>query len=331
LLGNNREQAGDAHALIAEGLAVAQRAGLELPAISISRALGWSYLFDGQLALARRTLDWTVDELERRGEREKLSDIYCGSRYMRDVGTFFSDDLAGAFRDATETYELAVRASNRTVQNRAADALAHIHLTRAEYHEAKHWADRSLELARAIENEWRFPGTAAVALAARVELGEMAATGRYVEMIQRGLAVPNSHLSPQIGVIVDALLAVGDLKRAERAAELAHAHAVGRLREMLSAVALGGVMTRLGREHWDRAERCYEQAIGMAEAIGSRATLAAALIGAADLHAARADSNGSPSQLERALVICGELGLGREQARAERLLARLRAASQRTA
>ncbi|HSD27349.1 MAG TPA: AAA family ATPase, partial [Vicinamibacteria bacterium] len=61
-------------ALAEEGLAVARRAGLALPSLSIARGLGFSYLLDGRFEQARRTMDGVVEELERMGQAEKLSD-----------------------------------------------------------------------------------------------------------------------------------------------------------------------------------------------------------------------------------------------------------------
>jgi len=118
-------------------------------------------------------------------------------------------------------------------------------------------------------------------------------------------------------------VAVGELKRARRLAELAYAHAGGRLREALCTTALGDVTWRLGPEHYATAQDWYDRAISLAEVIDTRWPLVTACLGAAELALARGDQSGAARLAERALVICREVGLARYQARAERLLARV--------
>ena len=58
-----------------------------------------------------------------------------------------------------------------------------------------------------------------------------------------------------------------------------------------------------------------------AEAVGARSTLAVAALGAAQVAAARGDARTSTRQLERAVGIAREMGLGHLLARAARLAA----------
>ena len=91
----------------------------------------------------------------------------------------------------------------------------------------------------------------------------------------------------------------------------------GRLREAFVATAFGDVLARLGR--LDEAERRYREALGLAEAIGARSTVAAATLGAAEVAAARGDQVGSARYLKRALEIARPLRLARFEVRAARL------------
>src|SRR5207249_2893037 len=147
--------------LAEESLAVAERAGLKLTALRLSRGICIQYAFDGRFELARRAADWVVDELESSGDRERLADLYVSARSVREGVLALADDLDAAERSAVETYELAGRIPNRTVRSMTASALAHIHLMRGEYAEAKRWAEESLEIAEAIANLGALPAAAA--------------------------------------------------------------------------------------------------------------------------------------------------------------------------
>ena len=314
--------------LVEQGLAIAERAGVSGPAMS--RGLAWTYLLDGRFALAQRTIEWVVAELEHPGEAERLSDIYLSARVMQARMRYYSDDLAGAMRGAAETYELAVRASNRTIQSGTSATMAHICLVRGAYAEAKRYADRSLEMAEAVGALGTMRTEAAVALVASVELREPTAVTRYVDLINPRLA-PEGDSALSTEAVTDALLLVGELHSAEQFARLAHDRASGRLREMLSTVTLANVLLHLGPLHWPEAARHFEEAIAVSESLGARTTLALARLGAAELAAARGDRDTCLRQLEHALSICRDLGLGRYQARAERLLAGLEAVAERHA
>ena len=330
LMSGERDRFAAGLALAEEGLAIAQRARLDLVATSISRGLAWSYLLDGQFALARRTIDWVVHDLEERGQRELLSDVYFGARWVREGVCYGSDDFATAETSARETYELAITAGNRTTLSGAAATLAQIHFERSEYAEAKRWADRSLEVAQSIGSIAGIRTAAAIALAARLELGEPANVASYVDAIEEGLA-QGGNLPLNSRLVIEALLSVGEVARARRVAELANGRGGGRLREVSLAAALGDVMLRLGAAHWIDAERWYGRALALAQAIGARSSEVAALLGTAELAIARGDRETARRQLELALGHCRELGLRRFQARAERLLAEVAVEAKRLA
>ena len=61
-------------------------------------------------------------------------------------------------------------------------------------------------------------------------------------------------------VIVEALLAIDEVKRAEQCAERSYKNAGGRLRELGCVLALGDVLTRLGPARWAEAERWLDRA-----------------------------------------------------------------------
>src|SRR5437867_3013351 len=305
--------------LAEESLAVAERAGLKLTAMRVSRGLCLHYAFDGRFELARRAIDWVVDELEGSGEHERLADLYVNARWVREAVLALADDLDAAERSAVETYELAGRIPNRTVRSMTASALAQIHLMRGEYAEAKRWAEESLEIAEAIANLGALPAAAAVAILARLALGETTAPERYLTAIDEGLAGSSS---PQLNVrfIADAFLSLGDLARAGRYAEqLRDRPFGGRLREALVATTLGEIAARLGRA--EEAEGWYRRAIGVAEAIGARSVLAIATLGTAELAAAAGTHPPGARQLEQALAVVRALRLERYRPRLERVIA----------
>ena len=305
--------------LVEEGLAVAERAGLRLTSMRLSRGVSLHYAFDGRFELARRAIDWVIDELEASDGRERLADLYVSARSVRDAVLALADDLDAASRSALDTSELAGRIPNRTIRSMTTGLLGQIHLMRGEYAEAKRCAEESLEIAEAISNLGTLPAAAAVALLAGLALGETVAAERYLAAIDEGLTASSS---PQLNVrfIGDALLSVGDVDRARRYAERLRAQPVGgRLREVLVATALGDIASSLGEA--EEAERCYRRAIGLAESIGARSGLAIATLGAAEVAAAAGTRPPSSAQLAQALAIVRALRLERYRARLEQATA----------
>ncbi|MFI5397074.1 MAG: adenylate/guanylate cyclase domain-containing protein [Candidatus Binatia bacterium] len=324
IMAGPREKFSEGLPLVEEGVRVAQGAGLTLTAISVSRALAFAYVYAGRFDLGMQTADWAVSELERLGQNKQLSDLYLGACAMRDSLRYLCDDLQGAQEGAVGTYEQAVRASNRTIQCMSATSLASVHLARGEYTEARRWADTSLQVAEAIGNVATVRTAAALALAARVGLGEAPPLPRYMELIEQGYAA-RSDMALKSLLVVDTLLAVGEIERARRFGETAYGHAGGRLRQAHCATALGDVMLRLGPQHWNDAAQRYQEAIELAQQIGARSTLAAAEMGAGELAAMRGDREQGRQLFIGALATARELGFGRLQSRAEGLLENLNA------
>jgi len=313
---NERERFAEGVALVEKGLALARQSGFDITPLSISRALGWNYLLDGRFELAQRTYDWVVSELKEKEGDARPSDLHISSRWMRDVVRYFSDDLDEALDGLAETHELAVHAPNRTIQSASAGSRALIHFARAEYAEAQRWAERGIAVGQAIGNMGSLRTATVVALATRVELGETMVVPGEADLIEQGLTA-GGNLLLNIGIITDTFLALGDLDRAERLARLAQERAAGRLRQLLSAIAMGDVMVR--RRRWDEGQRLYDQAGALAETLGARSALAAARLGTAELAAARGDHATCVAALVQALEISRALGLARYQARGERL------------
>ncbi len=330
LTGDDRERFAQGLALVEEGLVLAQRAGLELAATSISRGLAWTYALDGQLELARRTIDWVVQDLDVRGERARATDVYFGARWVREGILYISDDLATAAASARETHELALHAPNRTAQSSTAATLAQVFFEQTDYAEAKRWADRSLEIAQSIGSLAGIRIASAVALAARLELGEPTNVGAYVEAIEEGLAQSGS-LPLNSRLVIESLLMAGEVARARRVAELTHGRGGGRLREVIRSVARGDVLLRLGTAHWVEAERWYGPALAQAQVLGAASTEAAALLGLAEIALRRGERDTAARQLDLALARCRDRDLRRTQRRAERLLAEVSAETKRLA
>ena len=317
-LSSGREKFGQGLALVEKGLALAAGAGLEFPQLSISRALAWSYLLDGRFEQARKTIDRVLDELEKAGHRKLLSDVYFGTRWFWTATRLYGDDFDAALAGLAEGFDLAVRANNRTSQCASSSARAQIHLLRGEYVAARDWADRSLSIALAIDNVSAARTAAAVAATARRELNDSVDASRTLELIEQGLSVTGS-LPLSIRIIVEAFLALGEVQRAERAAELAYERAGGRLCEMLCASARGTVALHRGRERWDEAMHWLDRTIALGEEIGSRSTLAIALLEQAEITAGRGDHSASTRLFDRGRMLARELHLRRYLDRAERM------------
>jgi len=320
IMRSGRDRFDEGVALVEEGLALAQQAGQTQAAVGVSRALAWSYVVDGRFAVARRTIDWVVQELERAGGRQQLADIYLGARWLRTVVAYHSDDLVGAEAEAIEIYDMASAANNRTVRGSSASLRALLHFLRAEYAEARSWAERSLEVAQQIGNASTVASAGAIALAVAVELAEPVAAARYADLVEHAVD-DGAELSLNGHIVVAALLAMGDVKRAARVAEAAYAHASGRLREMHSALGMADVRFHLGPDSWAEAQRWYDQSVALAETLGTRAHLAAARLGAGELAAARGATQTALRQLRQARELCRAFNLRHYLARAERALA----------
>ncbi len=318
IMGSARASFDQGLAMTEEALGIALEAELVKPALSVARGLALAYVLDGRFADARAKIDWVMGELERSGDRARLADVYFGACWVRDTVRLYSDDCAGARAGAEETYALAVKAHNQTAQAGMAAKLAHLHLTRADYTAAKEWAERCLAVAEQIANVPTILTAGAVMLSARAALGEPAS--RYVALVDHAVSTGN-HLLLNARVVVDGLLAVGELNRAQKTAELAQSRAGGRLREALAASAIGDVLRARGPADFEAAETSYRRAVEIAEVIGARSVVVAAVLGLAALELARGAPGAAATRLDETLAVCRALDLARDAARAEQLLA----------
>jgi class 3 adenylate cyclase len=312
LLTADPQRFGEGIARIEEGIEEARHTGNDLQVLSFSRAVIWHYLLDGRFADARAKGEWVLGELERLGQRAEPSDLYLATRWMYDGVLFFSDDHDGALRSAAETYEMAVAMPNRTVQSGAASTLSMIHFGRANYADARLWAERSLTTSEAIGSTVGVHRGLALLLAARAALGEPINFARHVDAIESGVAQGGSVLL-SIHVLVETLLGLGDVTSAEKLARLADERAAGRVRELFAALALGEVAIRRGVSQWSDASRTLERAQAIADAIGMRSGQALALIGRGRLAFVRNRFDEARAAWQKAHDICAALGLTRYQ------------------
>jgi class 3 adenylate cyclase len=321
VMSEHRDGFAEGVALVESGHELAQRHGLHETALGISRALAFSYLFDGRIEQARRITAQVRDALDRAGHRERLTDLYFGTLWMQNSMLLYGgDDFLAAIADAAEAHELSIRASNRTSRSGMASVLAHLHFIRGEYAQAKQWADESFEIAEVIGNVATIRMAAAIALASRRELGESVSAERYLKPLEDGLGM-TSNLALYVRVIVDVLLSIGEVALAERAARLAYERAGGRLRDMLARQALGDVLSYLDTEHHAEAGRAFHEVAEVARAIGLRSMEAHAQLGLGRLAVLAGDRGGRERYLVAARATFTDLGLRRYAERAQRWLA----------
>jgi class 3 adenylate cyclase/tetratricopeptide (TPR) repeat protein len=302
-------------ALAERGVALAEEAGLTSLATGLMRGLCIHYAADGRLALARERIDEVLEALERDGHRERATPIYLSSCWVRDFLLYAQDRLDEALVGARQSFALAQQANNFTMRSALCSVFAPVHYLRGEYAEAKRWADLALEIGEAIANANVYLTGGTLGLAARLQLGEPVDAGEYIERIEAGLRAAGT-MQLNVRFIGEALLAAGEIEQADRLTAQLVASTGGRLRQALALVARADVLARLGR--FEEATRRYAEACTLAEAVGSRSTLAAALIGTAEVAVAEGEA---PADVERAAELCREVGLHHYRPRIERLLA----------
>ena len=185
---------------------------------------------------------------------------------------------------------------------------------RGDYAAAKRWADPTLEIGEAIANENAYTTGAAIALLTRLRLGEPVEAQPYVQRIETGLRAGGT-MQLNTRFVGEALLEAGDVERADRITADLAARTGGRLRQAMVLAARGDVLARLGRQE-EAADR-YAEAAALAERIGARSTLAAALLGGAETAVAQGRE---PTGVEQAAALCAELGMHHYAPRLARLL-----------
>src|SRR5205085_6443452 len=108
---------------------------------------------------------------------------------------------------------------NRTVQAGTSASIAWLYLEEGRSAEAQIWAQRSLELAQPIGNVGSTRTAAAILVLARAALGE-APPAAAVELIEMGRSNP-ADLGLKSHLVAEALITLGELRRAEELADLA--------------------------------------------------------------------------------------------------------------
>lgn len=311
----------------AEGVAVAEQAvedaraaGYEVQALSASRALVWHYMLDGRFAEAMALVESLLAELDRHGHRAQGSDLYLATRWMRDGLFTYREDYDTALRTAHETYELALAVPNRTVQSGSAAIIAEVEFGRGHNDEALLWGERSLATAEAIGSTAGVHRGLAFTLAARAARGDAASIGRHAETIERGIEQGGNALLT-VHVIVETLLALGDVARAERLARIAEERAAGRVRALYAALSVGDAAIRRGPAQWAEAERSLGRALALSDAIGLRSARALALIARGRLASARGNGDAARADWRAAHDLATTIGLARHAGIAATLLA----------
>jgi class 3 adenylate cyclase/tetratricopeptide (TPR) repeat protein len=300
----------------AEGIAIteaavaeARQSGDMMLALSASRAVAWHYLLDGRFMAARTTIEWVERGLEERSRETPIAaEMHLVTRHMHDGILQASDELELAFARSNETLVRGEELDNHTVQAGSNVLLAQIHLQRTQYAEARTRAARGLELAERIGNVAALQRARGLLLAARVALGETLSIGALGDVLEQGIERGGTAIL-SVQPVVDACIALGDLRRAERIARLAFDRAAGRYREVMAAAALGEVLVRLGPSSWAEADRTIDRALAIAEAIGARSLQAQLLVSSARLALERDLPHDARQALERARTLCAEIGL----------------------
>jgi class 3 adenylate cyclase/tetratricopeptide (TPR) repeat protein len=304
--------------------AVARRNNLSVPAMS--RALAWAYTLDGRLSLAGELIETALDEMGKMPQLDPLSDIALGTRYLRDRINFYSGKLDLAQRGAAETLDAAVKASNRTISGGCSGTLAQVHFYRGEYEQAIQLAETAVEKAKAVGNPLARRAEMAVIAASRYELGEAVTSARFPELLDDELPAEGEMLMAA-PLVVAGLLALGETRKAARFARRVRERAGGRLRILLASIARGEALRRLGADRRDEAERAYQEAIELADALGTDTSRAAAHLGAGEIALARGDRSKAAHHLHVAFSASENAGLGRFLPRIEQLIGLLRAES----
>ena len=293
-----------------EAFAAAQR-GQHLPTtLSVARGLCFSYIADGRLELARRTVDWLRQVAEQTATPGKESDFHIAVVWLQSVVRFAADELEEAQALAEAGHALALSRQNRTVQGVTASTLAQVLLLRGRFAEAQRWADQGLELAEGMGNLAALIASASVALVARQAQGTVGDAAPFLDALERGLLASGpSQLNARF-VAAAFLGSSDDLARAERIVRGMYAHAGGRLREAIAALALAAVLRARDGIGAPEVERLYHEGLARADAIGVGSLAVEALRGLADVQTHRGDNEAAHHSVARAATLVRELGLG---------------------
>jgi AAA ATPase-like protein/adenylate/guanylate cyclase family protein len=319
VLNSDRDRFAEGVELAERGVAVARRAGMTSDLPKISRGLVWAYLLDARFQEARDQVEAVVQTLVDAGHAERNSDIYLGMRYFRNRVILESDRIDEAESDALELFSRAQAAGNRTMYSASASVLAMISVSRGDSAKAEHWAELGLPVAEQIQNLAAVRGVAASLLLARADRGDHNATQTELDRLERGLFAAGD-LGINSDSIVEALLEMGELRRARRIAEARVARSGGRLREARGALMTGMVALAGGSDEHAEAERAFGEALARGIEIGALSVEGRARLGLAELAHERGDVAAMEGHARRALEILRPLGFGRYAMKAARLL-----------
>lgn len=314
-----RGRSAEGLALVEEGFALAQRKGEHLAAISMSRALSWAYLYEGRFELAQRIADWVVDELRKLGQGERPTDTYISALWMRNTVMYHSGRLTETEADARTSFQVAVDASNRTLQIMGGTMLAQLRFLQADYAGAREWLARARTVAESISHAIAFHMLSALELVIAVEDENEVALPELLPLVEEGM---QSGGNPTLVVewVVDALIALGEIEAADRVARQAHNSAAGRLKEMHAVVALGAAGAAAGPSRWLEASDLYAQGFSLAQTLGAEPVRIAALLGMATLALAQGDVANARIHAEDARARSRTLGAVHYERKAEKLL-----------
>ena len=308
--------------LVERGFEMSRETGERINAIRGARGVAWAYMLDGRFEKARCTVAWAVDALKEEGGLDRHGDLYIALRWMQGAIHYLTDDLPEGEALMRETYGLALKAPNYTIQSSSAVSTAQIHFQRGDYDKAQEWARRSIEVAREIGHLAPLWAASVILLAVQIERGQTSGAAAHVEAIEEAM-LRGANILLSIQLITEALVALGDLERAERYAKLAVERGGGKLQAAYAAVALGDVHRAIGRERWDDAAAEYERALGISRAIDSRAVIAIAALSAARLAQARGEKEQARALARESLDAAEPAGYRRNADRARTLLKEL--------
>ena len=318
ILNNSSSRFSEGIVHIEEGVEVARRAGLARSVARLSRSLSWAYLKDGRFAEARACIAGVLEELERLGDREKVSDTYLGARFFQNRVLFESDAFEEALANALETYELGRSHDNRTIETSAAAQLAALYFRRGEYEEALSIATRNVPVAQEIGNVWSMLTCSAVIQGIRHTEDPTQVDLSVLDTIERGTRTSGDS-SMSTDLITEVLMRIGEVERARRVAESGVERSGGRLNESRNELCLGYVALFSSDDQLADAKRHFWRSIELAEEIGSRSLEGRALLGLAILFHSQGEET-FRTYASRALEIFQSLGLRRYERRAEVLL-----------
>ncbi len=302
------------------GLEVARKLGNERAVISAERALAMSYLMDGRFEDARDALARVTHSLEVLGEHHPPSDLYLSIGYFRALSALREDDLDLAFDVARSLYDACVEYGNETLVGASTGILSQVHFARAEYTEAKTWADRALASGKKTGSVGAIRGGAVVTIASRLELGETVNPARFLEHVDGELdATADAGLTGHM--IVELLIQLGELERATRMADRLALNAGGRVRQIQSLLATAYALCARGSAHLQEAEEEYRLAAAVAREIGSVSFEIAASIGLASIALHRCEAGQASVMLREAADDAETAGLARLRDQALRRLA----------